>query len=299
MKPLAVSQPSRRRLLRWLLALALAGLGGFVAVSAFFAVRLTGRMSKVGGAPGAELPPETESVRFKTEDDLELAGWFLPRPGSRRAVVLLHGHQGTRRQMIARARFFHAQGYAVLLYDARGHGESAGELTSVGWFETRDLVAALDFVRARGGEDIGLIGMSQGAATIALAAERLAPVKWAVLESSYPTMRDARDRRFRRTVGVPGALAGIFMVPFAERRLGVSVDALAPIEHVGKLPCPVFILHGERDTHTFATAAEAIFARAPARKALWILPGAAHTDFYGFAKQDYERRLLAFIESAR
>jgi fermentation-respiration switch protein FrsA (DUF1100 family) len=185
-----------------------------------------------------------------------------------------------------------------LLYDARGHGESDGDHVSIGWFETRDLLGALDYLRSRGFRDFGLIGESQGGATVALAARELRDVKWVVLESVYPTLRDAVDRRFRLFFRVPGWLGAALMVPFAEWRLGISADDVTPVERIIDLSSPVFILHGDRDRHTLPEAAQAFFAKAREPKSLWLVPGAAHVDLYGFAKTDYEKRLLGFIASA-
>lgn len=89
-----------------------------------------------------------------------LAGWFVPVAETRKAVVLLHGYGTTRTQMLARARFFHDQGFAALLYDARGHGESGEALVSFGLFETRDLLGALDWLRSRGFTEFGCVGAS-------------------------------------------------------------------------------------------------------------------------------------------
>lgn len=287
---------TRRRRFYWLVGLVLATPVLYAAVSAYFAYYFTTPPRRAVGALDADQRAAIETVRFPATDGVQLAGWFLPRAGTTRAVVLLHGNGSTRRQMLARAKFLHHHGYGVLLYDARGHGESAGTLVSVGWYEKRDLLGALDYLRARGFREFGLIGASQGAATVALSASELRDVRWVALESMYPTLHDAIDCRFRRTLWMPGWLGGLFMVPFAEWRLGISAEAVAPIDHVAKLPCPVFILHGERDAHTFSTSARAVFARAREPKSLWIVPGAAHVDLYGFAKGEYEQRLLAFIQ---
>lgn len=199
--------------------------------------------------------------------------------------------------MLARAKLLHAQGYAVLLYDARGHGESSGSRVSIGWYETRDLLGALDYLRGRGFRQFGLIGEWQGRATIALAASDLRDVQWAVLESVYPTLRDAVDCRFRRYLLVSGRVGAALLLPFAEWRLGLQVDRIAPIERIGDLRCPVLIAHGDRDRNTLLGSARALFAHAREPKSLWIVPGAGHVDLYGYAKQDYENRVLAFIGS--
>ncbi|HEY1109496.1 MAG TPA: alpha/beta fold hydrolase [Opitutaceae bacterium] len=269
---------------------------GFIAVSAFFARQFTSPKPKPVGDFAPFLPATTQAVRFTATDGVALAGWFTPSANNTKAVVLLHGNGSTRRQMLARAGPLHGAGYAVLLYDARGHGESGGALVSVGKYETRDLLGALAFVRAQGAREIGLVGVSQGGATIALAGASLGPdIRWAVLESVYPNLRDAVDRRFRRMLGIPGWLGGILMVPIAEWRLGLSIDDIAPLENISRLPCPVFFLHGAADTHTLGASARALFDRAPSPKKLWLVPGAGHVDLYGFAKGDYEQQLLGFI----
>jgi dipeptidyl aminopeptidase/acylaminoacyl peptidase len=240
-----------------------------------------------------------ETVRFPAKDGVLLAGWFAPCAGAKQAVILLHGHGSTRTQMLARAQLLHDHGYAALLYDARGHGESAGDLVSFGWYETRDLLGALDWLRVRGFAEFGLIGASQGGATIALAGAELHGVRWAVLESVYPTLPIAVDRRFRHTFGVPGWLAGMLMVPFAEWRLGIQATKISPRDAVEKLSCPVLVMSGDRDEDTLPEDARALFAQTRAPKSLWLVPGARHVDLYGFAQQPYEQHLLNFISGAK
>jgi len=202
--------------------------------------------------------------------------------------------------MITRAQFLHEAGFAVLLYDARGQGLSEGDRVSAGWYETADLLGACDFLRAGGYRRLGCLGASQGGATIALAGARLPPeVRWVIVESTYPTMRDALDRRFRLSVGLPGWLAGLLMVPLAEGRLRLAIDDVAPLRHMQELPCPVFVLGAENDRDTLAESTRVLFAAAREPKQLWIVPGAGHVDLYGFAKQEYAKRILAFIDSAQ
>lgn len=287
------------RLFKWSVIGLLGALMVFAAVSAFFAWQLTSPPRRaIAGIP-PELPSITETITFAARDGVKLSGWFVPREGSRKAVVLLHGHGSSRKQMIARARLFHDAGYSALLYDARAHGLSEGAFGSVGWLETADLLGALDFLKTKGATEIGCLGASQGGATIIFAATQLpAEVRWAVVESVYPTMRNAVDRRFRKEVHLPGPVAGALLVPLAEMRLGVSVDQITPITHIQNLRCPVFVLGGEADTLTLPASTEALFQAAPEPKELWLVPGAAHVDLLGHGKQDYVDRVFAFIRKA-
>lgn len=274
------------------------GLLVFVAVSALFAFRFTRPPRRaLDVAPGRFLSAH-ENVRFPARDGLSLSGWFVPcvdTPDTRKAVVLLHGYGSTRIQMLARAKFFSERGYAVLLYDARAHGESDGPLSSFGYYETRDLLGALDWLRARGFTSFGCLGISQGGATIALAAAELRDVRWAVLEAVYPDLVNAVDRRFRRTFHLPGWLAGCVMVPLAEWRLGNRISAVSPRQAIAALRCPVFVITGDRDLSTFPSDARKVFDAAREPKSWWLVPGAAHVDFYGFAHETYERHLWEFI----
>lgn len=273
----------------------LLGVFGFAVVSAYFARELTSPPRKAVRTDLENYFSEFEPVRFSASDGVALSAWFVPCPGAKEAVVLLHGSGGSRNQMLARARLLHDHGFAVLLYDARGCGESGGEFISFGWYETRDLLAALDWLRARGFSRFGLIGASQGGATIALAAAELRDVRWAVLESVYPTLLNAVDRRFRQNYGVPGWLGGALLVPFAERRIDEKARNISPRDAIEKLSCPVFVMSGVADQHTLASDARQVFDHAPEPKTWWLVPGAQHVDLHGFAKDEYEKRLLEFI----
>ena len=295
MAPFAFLELARMQLLKRLLLSVLAATIVCAGVSAFFAWRLTSPSRRIVGDPSPEIAAFTQSVVFPSRDGLKLSGWLVAAQNSTKAVVLLHGNGSSRRQMLARAKLFHDAGYAVLLYDARGHGLSEGDRVSAGWFETSDLLGAFDFLRANGCRQFGCLGASQGGATILLAAGKLPPeVRWVIVESTYPTMRDALDRRFRNDLHLPGWLAGIFFVPLAEWRLGLSIDQISPITHISSLHCPVFVLGGETDRHTLPISTQAIFAAAREPKKLWLVPGAGHVDLFGFAHQEYMRRVLRF-----
>jgi dipeptidyl aminopeptidase/acylaminoacyl peptidase len=238
-----------------------------------------------------------EDAAFTTSDSLTIRGWYVPPSDSLGPVViLLHGYTGNRTQMIGRARMLREAGIGSLLYDARGCGESDGSLVSMGYYETADLEAAIRFLRSRGVDDIGCIGVSQGGATIALAAERLSGIKCAILESTYDDMDHAIDHRFHHYLGIPSWLGASLMVPIAELRLGCSTGRIAPVDHVGELACPVMIIGGAADTRVWSDDTRRLFAAAREPKSLWFIPGAEHEDLQAFAPAEYQRRVLGFIE---
>lgn len=197
--------------------------------------------------------------------------------------------------MLTRAKLFASRGYTVLLYDARGHGESDETSISVGYYETNDLLAALQFLRKRGMTDLACVGWSQGGSTIMMAARSLRDIRCVVLESAFDTFDRSIDRGFRKHTGLPGWLVGGVYTFFTEQILGFSVDAFRPIDHIGELPCPVFIISGVCDSSTWASDTQEIYNAAHAPKELWMIEGADHEDLYAYAHDEYEQKVLAFL----
>jgi fermentation-respiration switch protein FrsA (DUF1100 family) len=90
----------------------------------------------------------------------------------------------------------------------------------------------------------------------------------------------------------------MILVPVAEWRLHVSLDDLAPIRYAGDLRCPLFVMGGDHDMNTLPSSTLGLFDAVRAPKQLWIVPGAAHVDLFGFAKKEYEDRLMHFVSEA-
>lgn len=247
------------------------------------------------GPPPDDFPVPLADISFRTSDGLTLSGWYGEVPDSRGTAILLHRYQAGRTFMISRARWYAEAGFSVLLYDARATGESEGDRISLGYHETRDLTAALHWIRARTTSPIVCHGVSQGGATIVLAADRLGDIAAVVIESTYDTLSNAGDRRFRNKVGLPGWLAGVFYRPFIEIHMDLRTSDVRPIDHIGSLAAPVFILSGANDRHTWASDTIRLCEAATEPKACWIVPHAAHEDLYAVAPVAYEEQLGAFL----
>ena len=281
-------------MMRWILLVSLAAVVFFVAGSWILAQRLTRARPCAIGNPPADFPFLIENVTFTSSDQQTLSGWLVPAEDRKRAIVLLHGYSGTRKQMIPRARFFRDQGYTVLLYDARAGGESTGESITFGYRERHDLIAAVKLLKDRGHTDIACLGVSQGGATILFAADELRDVKCVICESVYDEMIHAVDGRMRHYTGIPGSLGACLMVPFAEQRLGLAIDEMKPVDHVGRLPCPIFIISGEKDDRSSPDDTQRLFDAAREPKEIWMLPEARHEDLFRF--DEYEQKVQSFLK---
>jgi dienelactone hydrolase len=119
-----------------------------------------------------------EEVRFRN-GDVELAGTLILPPGAgpHPAVVFTHGSGGEGRWASRYlARRFAREGFAALVWDKRGVGESGGEWSEAGFEDQAgDAAAAVALLRARPEIDpgkVGIHGHSQGGTIAPLAAVR-------------------------------------------------------------------------------------------------------------------------------
>lgn len=245
-------------------------------------------------------PPDlrAEAVEIPSASGSRLRGWLCRVPGSRGVVILMHGVRANRLSMVRRARLFRDHGYSVLLFDFQAHGESPGEHITFGHLESRDARAALDFVhRELPGQPVAAVGSSLGGAAAVLADPPL-DLDALVLESVYPTIEEATRNRLRIRLGPLGPPLAPLLLAQLEPRLGISPTALRPIDRISRVRCPVFVISGTADEHTTPAQTQALFARAPDPKRLWLVPGAAHVDLDRFAGAEYERRVLGFLSDS-
>ncbi len=269
-------------------------LGMFIGCSMLAAMLFTST-SPADVGPVADLSFVACDVAFRTSDSVTIRGWYAPGSADSGVVILLHGYRGNRTHMIPRAAMLRTAGYGVLLYDARGCGTSEGGIVSMGYHETEDLLAAVRFLRNEGVQRIACIGVSQGGATIALAAGRLAGVRGAVCESTYDDLDRALERRFRHYACVPAAFAAVLIRPIGEWRLGCPLSAIAPADSIGRLGMPLLVISGDHDTRVQSADTRRLFDSAHTPKDLWFVAGADHEDLYGFAPREYRHRILEFL----
>ena len=293
----ATQNPRRRTIPRYvkrILTLALTALL-VVTITAWV---LGGRLCAPNPQEVGQLPPDLtgHSIEFASESGSQLHGWFIPGEAGRGTIVLMHGVRATRSSMIGRARFLSRAGYSVLLFDFQAHGESKGDQIGFGYLESKDAQAAVAFAhRERPDEKLGVIGVSMGGAAALLASPPL-EVDAMVLESVYPTMDEAIANRLKVSLGDwAGVLTPLLSWQFRPR-LGVSTDALRPIDQVGKVSVPKLFIAGADDQYTTLDESKRLFEAAAAPKELWVVEHAAHVDLHQVAGAEYEKKILDFFK---
>lgn len=237
-------------------------------------------------------------VSFASQSGSILRAWYAPGRAGFGAVVLLHGVGSNRTSMLGRLRFLHARGYAVLAPDFQAHGESPGEHVTFGARESLDAAASVQFLRnSAPNERLGVIGVSMGGAA-ALVGPRPLDVDAMVLESVYPTFRDAVSDRLKvwlGPVGLLGPAIAPLLIGMVGPEIGVDADSLRPIERISSVREPVLMLAGSDDEYTPIEESLALYDRIKSPKRFWEVHGAGHVDLHDFAPAEYERVVGSFL----
>jgi fermentation-respiration switch protein FrsA (DUF1100 family) len=244
----------------------------------------------VGEPPSAAY----QDVRFRASDGLELAGWYRPSENGA-AVLVVHGGSSDRKGSVAHASMLARHGYGVLLYDARGRGESEGSENNYGWDWGKDVAGALAFLHGRDDVDperIGAVGLSTGADVLLEVAAARDDVAALVSDGAAAASFADWDRLRGTEMGtVPG-----WMMYSTIRVLSGDPPGPALEDVIDDIEAPTLLISA-------GTAEEQQFnelymrARGDAPVEHWSLPDAQHTRAIRERPADYERRVVSFLDA--
>ena len=248
-----------------------------------------------------------EEVTFPSRDGLTLRGWFIPAPEARGTVVFCHGHAGSMDPDVKYVPALHERGYNVLMFDFRGHGRSEGQHVSMGYYERQDLLGAVDYLRGRGIDRVGVLGFSMGGAVAMATAPHTEAIRAVVSDGGFARLSDAiaagvreRAASSRSGQGLPGFLAslvGHLMIWLTGLRLGCPLSEADPIRWVDEMaPRALFIIQGALDPFVTVEEAGELYAAAGEPKEIWIVPKAGRRQADRRHPEEYRHRVLAFFD---
>ena len=258
-----------------------------------------------------ELGVPYEDVRFRARGDgVEIAAWFLPSGESRRAIVLVHGKDASRTHELDRdpgddapaefpdlAAALCGRGFAVLMIDLRGHGQSGPARFGFGRTERRDVRGAVDWLVARGFRPgrVGVLGISMGAATGIGAASEDDRIGALVADSSFADASSLLAMHWESESRLPA--------PFlpATRWLGkygfgCDIDAARPVDEIGAIRRPILLIHCDGDPVTPPAHALRLKEAAGSSADLWEPHSDRHAGAYAMDPRIYVEKVAGFFD---
>ncbi|TGL58906.1 alpha/beta hydrolase [Leptospira sarikeiensis] len=226
---------------------------------------------------------------------IKLKAWRLVSRSEKGIILLLHGIRANKSSMLPRAEFLANAGYSSILLDFQAHGESEGDLITLGIKESENVRDTIRFIKKNyPNKPIGILGTSLGGAS-ALLADISENLDFLILEAVYSRIEDAIRNRLNNRLFKPLGLFTPIVLVWLQFELDLSKTGLRPIDHLQNLKCPVFIISGEEDPYTFTTETNEMYEISPNPKKLWLVKGVGHVDLYSYSKKEYENNILNFI----
>jgi fermentation-respiration switch protein FrsA (DUF1100 family) len=215
-----------------------------------------------------------EILKLRSTNDNLISALYLPNPSAKFTVLVSHGNAedlGDDRDWLEDLR---RAGFNVFAYDYQGYGTSQGKPSELGAYWDED--AAYDYLVTTlkmPPERIIILGRSVGSGpAVHVAARR--PVGGLILQSPFVSA-------FRVLTRIP-------LIPF---------DKFPNYKEIGRVHCPVLIIHGSQDQVIAPWHGQKLFALANQPKRFFLVRGADHNDLDVVAGPSYLKNIQAFAAS--
>jgi len=245
-----------------------------------------------------------QDVSIRANDGSNLRSWFaIPAIANGDAVILLHGVGDNREGMFGFAELFLANGFAVLVPDSRGQGESGGEFPTYGVKESDDVRRWFDWLKTTDHPRcIFGMGESMGAAILLQAVQRETRFCAVVAESSFASFRQIAYIRVGQLIGIGAWLGRVILRPAVELAFlygritrGVNLTDASPEKSVVRSRVPILLVHGLADHNIPAQQSERIRAQNPSEITLWEVENAGHCGAVNVAQQEFDNRVIGWF----
>lgn len=212
-------------------------------------------------------------VKLKSRDGARISATYLKNEAATYTILFSHGNAEDIGDMRPFYEELRSAGFSIFAYDYQGYGTSEGKATELHVYE--DAEAAYEYLTGTmklPPERVISMGRSLGAAVaIDLASKK--KVAGVVAQSSFATA-------FRVLTRVP-------LLPW---------DKFRNIDKIGKVNCPVLVMHGRADEVVPFSQGEKVFAAAKEpKRAYWVEHG-DHNNLQMFAGDRYFVELREFAK---
>ena len=245
-----------------------------------------------------------QTIRFPSRvDHLMIHGWLIPSDSaSGRIVIESHGYHDNRSDIHAAlptALALHKAGFSVIMFDYRDEGNSPGNIVSVGEFEIRDLLGAVDYARKQGYKKIGVIGFSMGASTVIDAAAKDTSILAVIADSPFANLKTYLTKNLSKWSGLPNW-------PFTPQILwemkvfhGLNPEKVNPEQSLQNWkPRPLLLIAGTADKKVPMSNSVQLYniVKSDSNDQIWIVKGAQHVKAWDVDPKKYEQKITTFFK---
>lgn len=295
--PSAFSAGSAGKLLITLAILAFVAMVVLLGGSSFLTYRVvTAHNEAENITPASYLLSNFEPVNFTDHSGDEHEGWLLLGLKGAPAIVLCHGYNSNRSELLPLGTLLRDNHFNVYLFNFQG--SKNGQLFSdLGAREGDDLVAALEAITKRpdvNAQRVGVYGVNTGGYAALVAAQRSPLVKALVADTIYENPDQMLEFQIDQLLG---GSSGVFhfLVRTEFHLLGGRAHPFRIREDLGKLAgLPKFFI-SSREMAAFAGVTESLYTEAPPPKRLLVLEHSQSGSASSEEKLEHQNQILSFF----
>jgi len=241
-----------------------------------------------------------QDLFIRSKDGLKLHATYFPNGNSKKVAVCLHGYtsQGMS-DYIGLSGYYLKRGYAMLLPDARAHGQSEGEYVGFGCLDRYDLMEWLHWLLGHYGEDVQILlhGTSMGGATVLMASSLDLPkqVKGIISDCGFTSPKYVFTHVLHSMYHLPAFPMIQIASEVNKRKAGYRLDECNAAREVRNAKVPILLIHGSADRFVPCSMCDEIYENCASDKKKLIIEGAAHAESYYKDTEAYENALNEFI----
>lgn len=267
-----------------------------VAAGGFLTYRIVSHANTTESlTPESFLLGNYESLSFTDRRGEEHAGWLLRGLKGAPVIVLSHGYDSNRSEMLSLATVLQENHFNVYFFNYRGTNPKS-LTTDMGVRETTILSDAVENLLKLPGVNTGRVGLYGkdigGYASLKVAAQNPV-VKAFVVDNVYDLPIDMFNTEIAQGLGSTTLFRVVMDVEFRILNFGAkpapSSASLSKLEAV-----PKYFISG-RDVPLLATATEAFYDRAAQPKQLLLMDHTQPGLMNGTEKKEYENQILMFF----
>lgn len=228
---------------------------------------------------------EYDDITFRTDDGLNLNGWFIPGKiatpdDDLHTLLWFHGNAGNINRRLDNLKMLYDRvPVNVFIIDYRQYGRSEGKVSEKGTY--LDARAALKYLHSRkdvNNEKIIFFGRSLGSA---VAVELALKEKCCalILETPFTSIKEMGKRLY----------------PFLYISLNFLKTKYDSLSKIKDIKVPILIMHGDKDSLVPIEHGIKLFDQANEPKVFYTIPGASHNDTHIVGGEEYFDVIRDFV----
>lgn len=225
---------------------------------------------------------------------------YKPADGKKKVAICFHGYTSKGlSDYVGLSDYYLKRGFAMLLPDARAHGDSEGTYIGFGCLDRKDALGWIKWVIQKCGEDVEIVlhGTSMGGATVLMTSGLELPpqVKCIVSDCGFTSPKEVFTFVLKSMYHLP-AFPVIPAADVVNKKLaGYGMDECNAKREVRKAKVPILFIHGSKDTFVPCRMCHEIYENCASPKRKLIIEGAAHAESYYKDTEKYENALTDFF----